>query len=232
MANRSSYDMKHIVRENPMSPDQRQHIVAMLVRDNNLYEVLVDTAKAPIKRRIGTSLVVERKQKMLADLGLLRWQHVQSGLSSFSDHYVITNDGLAVLAAYRLYAKRVGTPSYVLCWRSTDPSEAGTFDAWHATYREHRYDIVKDVTGSYAWFFGTQGNRDYKGSAQTLQEAKNAAQADAETRLPKIYSTARENPLEMGPNTIGWSIAALVVGVIAIGVAYYENKLPLGDKAP
>ncbi len=40
-----------------------------------------------------------------------------------------------------------------------------------------------------------------------------------------------ENPMSMGPNVVGWSIAALIAGVIAIGVAVYESKSSTNDKA-
>jgi hypothetical protein len=60
-------------------------------------ELLVDTAREPIRRRMPSNVVYDRLRKSLAERGLIRWHHVTPGSSSFADHYVLTAAGQNVL---------------------------------------------------------------------------------------------------------------------------------------
>lgn len=71
-------------------------------------EILIDTARRPLQRRVPGYLMQDRAREKLAAMGLLRWHRTQRGVASLGDYYVLTPAGTALVRRYGRAVQSLG----------------------------------------------------------------------------------------------------------------------------
>lgn len=144
--------LKQPVRRSARSPIRAPHInwvppaLARRGFTSLDLEILIDTSRPPIQRRVSNGVVPDRAREKLREQGLLGVHRADPNVSSFSDYLVTTPAGRAIVEGYRGHIRGVANKYK----REAGHSPGGRFEDSHEDLRWNHYRVSDSEAGALA----------------------------------------------------------------------------------